>query len=69
MVLSYKDTDAKRWIRAKITTKHSASSNGQPVVVLENGEALDLMLWAAMGYKVEKAKDKEKEELHRMGLI
>lgn len=73
MILSYKDIfnpDAKRTrIKAEITTEHPASSYGQPVIVLPDGGALDLMSWVAMNYQVEKATKKEREGLIKMGLI
>ena len=54
MILSYQDIfqeGAKRIrIKATITTEHSASSYGQPVIVLDDGGALDLMSWVAMDY-------------------
>jgi len=47
MILSYQNIlnqGAKRTrIKATITTYHSASSYGQPVIVLPDGGALDLM--------------------------
>ena len=72
MVLSYQDIfrqNAKRQrVKARITTNHSAGSYGQPVIVLEDGGALDLMSWVAMGCRVEKATVKEKAELQKTGL-
>ena len=55
-------------VKATITTNHSASSYGQPVIVLADGGALDLMSWVAMGYQVVKSTRKERAELQRMGL-
>jgi len=59
----------RRKVKAKITTEHSASSYGQPVIVLEDGGAIDLMSWVGCGYQISKASKKEKEQLIKMGLI
>lgn len=71
MILSYHDLGKKKQhrIKAEITTEHSASSYGQPVIVLEDGGALDLMSWVGLGYQVVKASEKEKEALAKMGLL
>lgn len=64
------ESDNKRsTIKAEITTNHSTSSYGQPVIVLEDGGAIDLMSWVGCGYKVVRATHKEKESLTRMGLL
>jgi len=72
MILSYcnplSDNKRKR-MNARITTDHSASSYGQPVIVLEDGEALDLMSWVLCGYQVIKASQREMEQLRAMGLF
>lgn len=71
MIVSYCNPlgDGKRHkVKAKITTDHSASSYGQPVIVLEDGEAIDLMSWVGCGYQVIKASKKELESLIKMGL-
>jgi hypothetical protein len=71
MILSYQDLGEKRRhrIKARVTTEHSASSYGQPVIVLEDGDALDLFSWTALGYRVVRAGKKEMSELARMGLV
>ena len=73
MTLSYRDIfepGAKRVkIKATVTTAHSASSYGQPVIVLQDGGALDLMSWVAMNYQVVKATAQERAGLTKMGLI
>ena len=73
MVLSYQDIfqdNAERTrVKATITTTHSASSYGQPVIVLADGGALDLMSWVAMGYQAVKVTKKERAELQIMGLL
>jgi len=73
MILSYKndlfETKAKRTrVKAKITTEHSASSYGQPVIALEDGGALDLVSWVGLNYQVVKATAKERAQLLKMGL-
>jgi hypothetical protein len=72
MILSYSnilDREAKRTVvKAKLTTEHSASSYGQPVIVLPDGGALDLMSWVGCNYRVEKASKKEMEGLGKIGL-
>ena len=35
----------RKTVKASITTGHSMSSYGQPVIVLEDGGAIDLMSW------------------------
>lgn len=63
------DENSKRCtVKATITTNHSTSSYGQPVIVLEDGGAIDLMSWVGCGYKVMKATPKEKAILSHMGL-
>ena len=71
MIVSYKNFGESRRhrIKAKITTDHSASSYGQPVIVLEDGGALDLMSWVGLGYRVVRASKKEKVNLAKMGLF
>lgn len=73
MILSYMDLlsgdDKRKKIKAKITTDHSASSYGQPVIVLESGEALDLMSWVGCGYQVVKATKRELGQLQKMSLM
>jgi hypothetical protein len=73
MILSYSNKifgEKKRHrIKAEITTAHSASSYGMPVIVLEDGGALDLMSWVGLNYRVVRATKKEMAELVRMGLL
>ena len=72
MILSYKDIfepKARTRIKAEITTDHPTSSYGQPVIVLEDGGALDLMSWVALDYRVVRATVKERAGLEGMGLI
>jgi hypothetical protein len=71
MILSYHNLgeEKRHRVKAKITTDHSASSYGQPVIVLEDGGALDLFSWTALGYQVKKASKKEMAGLVKMGLV
>jgi len=51
----FKKTQKRARIKAEITTDLPASSYGQPVIVLDDGGALDLMCRTAMGYRVERS--------------
>ncbi len=70
MTLSYCNDimgDGKRHrVKATITTDHPASHYGQPVIVLADGDALDLTSWVLCQYRVEKATKKEREQLQRL---
>jgi hypothetical protein len=69
MILSYRDIlgdDKRHRIRAIITTDHAASSYGQPVIVLPDGQALDWVSMILMDYRVEKASKKESILLERL---
>ncbi len=68
MILSYVNAsnEGKRYqIHAKITTHHALSSYGQPVIILENGNLLELASWALMNYQVVKACKTEHELLEK----
>jgi len=53
--------DTKRsTIKATITTDHPASSYGMPVIVLENGSALDYTSAILLDYRIEKISEAEK---------
>ena len=55
MVLRYKhifERGKLHNIKPSITTEHSASSYGMPVVVLPDGGALNAESWVLMGYEV-----------------
>ena len=73
MILSYLDIfkpSARRTrVKAIITTNHSAGSYEQPVIVLADGEALDLISWVVIGYQAVQATKKEQVELQKMGLL
>ena len=56
-------------INAEITANHPASSYGQPVIVLENGELLDPVSWSVLGYKVVSASPEELAALKKLGLL
>ena len=72
MILShlniFKPHAKRTQVKATITTNHSASSFCQPVIVLADGEALDLTSWGVFGYQAEVATKKEQAELQKMGL-
>ena len=66
MKLSYVDLlgDRERHeVTATVTTDHPASSYGIPVVVLADGEALDVQSWLILLYLVERATPEELEAL------
>jgi hypothetical protein len=73
MILSYNNSllgDGKRHrVHAIVTTDHSASHYGQPVVVLDDGDALDLSSWVLCNYHIEKANKKEMQSMAKLGLI
>ena len=69
LVNPFGSDNQRKKVKAKITTDHSMSSYGQPVIVLEDGEALDLMSWVGCGYQVIKASKTEKEQLAKLGLM
>ena len=51
MILRYRDifdqNQKAHRIKATITTEHSASHYGQPVIVLDDGQALDYFSWVS----------------------
>lgn len=68
MRLSYVDVlgDGERHqIDARITTEHSQSSYGQPVIVLPDGGLLDATSWVLMAYQIVKASEAEYELLRK----
>lgn len=71
MILSYHNLgeEKRHRMKAKVTTEHNASSYGQPVIVLEDGGAIDLMSWVGLGYRVVRASKKEMAGLTSMGLV
>ena len=69
MILSYIDLfgDGKRKrIKATITTEHSSSSYGQPVILLDGGDGLNWESIVMLLYRVEKATKKERILLERL---
>jgi len=69
LVSPFENSGKRKTVKATIITEHSASSYGQPVIVLQDGDAIDLMSWVGCGYRVERASEKEKAALARMGLL
>ena len=73
MELSYVDllgNGKRHTIKAELTTEHSLSSYGQPVLLLEDGQPLDYASWVLLNYQVEKASKKEMEMLNKwLGLL
>jgi hypothetical protein len=67
MILSYKDffTGEVKEIKAKITTDHSASSYGQPVIIHPDGSPLELSDWVLLQYRVISADKSESELLQK----
>lgn len=57
MKLSYTDliTGKRKSIKAKITKAHSASSYGQPVIVLQDSGPLDYNSATLLNYRIEQA--------------
>lgn len=71
MILSYltdpfSDRPRRTRVTAALSTEHSASSYGQPVIVLPDGGALDLASWTLCGYRVERATKPERDQLRRV---
>lgn len=71
MTLSYNvdpfgSANKRAKVKVRITTHHSMSSYGQPVIVLPDGEALDLMSWIGCGYRVEAATATERVAIAKM---
>ncbi|MEN6508990.1 MAG: hypothetical protein ABFD63_09475, partial [Smithella sp.] len=55
MILQYTDVfegGKERKIKGEITTEHSASSYGMPVIVLPDGGVLSAESWVMLGYKI-----------------
>lgn len=57
MLLSYVDflTGERHQMNATITTDHPASSYGQPVVIIEDGDPVNFSDWVLLQYRVEAA--------------
>ncbi|HPW36000.1 MAG TPA: hypothetical protein PK922_05990 [Syntrophorhabdus sp.] len=73
MILSHIDILDKRnmqhRVKATIVANHPLSRYGQPVILLENGRALDKSSWFSHRYRVQKASKKEISALLSMGLV
>lgn len=72
MILEYIDIfegDERHRVEAELTTEHSASSYGQPVIVLDDGGALDWVSWISLGYRLVDGTEEEKEFLRKEGFI
>lgn len=72
MILEYIDVfegDERHQVEAELTTEHSASSYGQPVIVLDDGGALDWVSWISLGYRLVDGTEEEKEFLRKEGFI
>jgi len=55
MILRYTDifeSGKAHRVKAEITTEHSASSYGMPVVVLEDGNLIDATSWTMLNYQI-----------------
>jgi hypothetical protein len=62
MILQYTDVfegGKERKIKGELTTEHSASSYGMPVIVLPDGGVLSAESWVMLGYKVLSISQKE----------
>lgn len=69
MLLTYTDIfgDGKEHtIKAEVTTAHSASHYGIPVVVLDNGDAVGLQSWLMLGYRIQKASVEEMKLMEKV---
>jgi hypothetical protein len=68
MILQYTDIFAggkSKKIKGELTTEHSASSYGQPVIVLPDGGALSAESWVMLGYSIVSLSKKEAPEMER----
>jgi hypothetical protein len=55
MILEYVDLfgeGEKKRVKAEITTEHSSSSYGLPVLVLDGGGVIDANSWVMLGYRI-----------------
>ena len=68
MILQYTDIfdDGKsRKIKGELTTEHSASSYGMPVIALPDGGVVSAESWVMLGYKVVSLTQKEAPMMER----
>lgn len=69
MKLQYRDllgNGEMRHVEAEVTADHPSSHYGQPVIVLPDGDALDLQSWVLLGYQVLQADADEIEALKKI---
>ena len=69
MILSYVDllgNGQRKTIAATVTAEHSASSYGQPVVVLADGGTIDWQSWVLLGYQIVEVTPEELTMLKRI---
>lgn len=59
----------RRRVSAKLTTEHSASSHGQPVIVLPDGSALDPCRGWAVGIAWSEPRPRNDSSLPRWGSL
>lgn len=72
MILVYKDIfegGKKHRINANVSYESSQCHYGQPVIILPDGGAIDLISWVSLGYEVVRANKSEKLVLSQLGLI
>ena len=57
MILTFRDPETKfyRKVAASITTNHTESGYGQPVIMLSTGEVVDTLSWHLREYQVVEA--------------
>lgn len=70
MKMSYQPLEGgeRKSITIKVTTDHSASSYGQPVLVMPDGQLLNLESWVLLDYRIERITAAELELLRRSPL-
>ncbi len=67
MKLQYTDLNGTTHeVTAQVTTDHPASSYGQPVIVDENGNAMDSVSWVLLKFRVVEATECEAKMLDRV---
>jgi hypothetical protein len=70
MLLEYTDNFKAIKVKAVISTTHSSSSYGQPVIISEKGGIpIDVISWKILKYRVVKATQKELKILQKIGFI
>jgi hypothetical protein len=69
MIVSFKDLEGRmQRVTAKVTTRHTLSLHGQPILVLSDGETVDVKSWADLCYHVVSATTEERHGLNKIGL-